>query len=66
MAEITLYVLVDSHDVPGITNYENFEEAKREAQKYGMAVVAHVYEWADSELTWTPNGEDTWPPEKED
>lgn len=61
MAEIRRYVLVDEDDEEGTYAYETLAEAQQ-AAGLDHAVVAQIYVYGDSELVWTPNGEDTWPP----
>lgn len=62
MSEINRYVVldVDGHQTSG--EYDTLDEARQVAQRDGGAVEAHVYEWSDSELVWSPNGETEWPP----
>ena len=60
---IEKYVLVDGADVALDGYYDSFQKARSEAVAKGCAVVAHIWEWSDSELVWTPDGGDTWPPE---
>jgi hypothetical protein len=62
-AMITRYVLVDADD-----HYVSDEIADLQCainlagQRPGsLAVVALNYEFADSELVWTPDGRLTWP-----
>ncbi|MGI6797905.1 hypothetical protein [Gordonia sihwensis] len=62
MAEIRKYILVNINDEEVGDYYDTLEEAKRAAGR-DYAVAAHVYEYSDSELLWTPNGDDRWPPE---
>ena len=64
MVEIRRYVLVDRNDHEGPEEYANLDEAINAAQVLGEgeAVIARVYEYTDSELVWTPDGSDTWPP----
>jgi hypothetical protein len=62
VSEIRTYTLVDqdNHDLD--TEYDTLDEAIRAAEP-GQAVVAQVYEWTDSELVWTPDGGNVWPPQ---
>ncbi|MDH3291534.1 MAG: hypothetical protein OEO20_11385 [Gemmatimonadota bacterium] len=62
---IIRYHLVDSDDRVDDYPYDSYQEAYETARRRNMAVLAYVYEFADSELIWTPNGADTWPPEKQ-
>lgn len=64
MAEIRRYVLVTREDVELDYEYEFAHEAQEDARRQDCAVIARVYEYADSELVWTPDGTDTWPPKK--
>lgn len=67
-AEISRYVLVGLDDMEGDVEYPTMEEAKIEALRLSgagqgqYAIVAHMYEYADTELIWTPDGESVWPP----
>ena len=63
MSEIRRYVLVDTEDNAEEDDYEDYNEAYEQARKRNMAVIARVFEYSDSELIWTPDGSDTWPPE---
>ena len=64
MAEIQKYVLVDSDDVEQDWEYDTLREAENAAQDRGnLAIIARTYEYSDSELVWTPDGSDTWPPD---
>ena len=58
---ISRYVLVDENDVEGDFEYESFADAKKDAGTTN-AVIERTYEYSDSELAWTPNGADVWPP----
>ena len=62
MSEIRRWVTVDRANNE-MGEYDSYREAEQDARKYDLAIVEHVYEFSDSELVWTPNGEDTWPPE---
>lgn len=61
-ATITRYVLVDRNDVEQDYEYEHLDEAKIRAGQQDCAVLAREYEYADSDLVWTPDGSYTWPP----
>lgn len=62
-AEIRRYVLVSEQDIEGTLEYSTLEAAIVDAKIMGhAAVVAHIYTWEDSELIWTPDEEDVWPP----
>jgi len=62
MSEIRRYVLVDSEDNEQDYEYSDWFEAARDAEERNYAVVARIYTFADSELVWTPDGSNTWPP----
>ena len=62
---IRRYVLVNKDDEEGDYEYTELDEAKRDAARLGCAVIARVYAYDDSELMWTPTGENVWPPKKE-
>lgn len=64
MASISRYVLVDREDHEQDYEFEDFDEAV-EAAGDTHAVVERQYEYADSELVWTPDGGDQWPPKPE-
>lgn len=61
MATIERYVLVDRDDHEGEYEYETLDEAQGAAGTT-HAVIARIYEYDDSELVWTPNGSNRWPP----
>uniref|UniRef100_UPI003F493914 hypothetical protein n=1 Tax=Pseudonocardia sp. CA-138482 TaxID=3240023 RepID=UPI003F493914 len=63
MSDVRRYVLVDSKDREvGSTEYDQYREAVSAAERHeGVAVVEYVYEFADSELVWTPDGSTIWP-----
>jgi hypothetical protein len=63
MSHISRYVLVSKGNQEGDHEYEEYDEAV-EAAGDDHAVIERQYEYADSELVWTPNGGDTWPPKK--
>lgn len=66
MASIYRYVLVDEADNEEDAEYDSFDEALFAAQARGgdVAIIAREFEYTDSELVWTPHGEDVWPPEQ--
>ena len=65
MAEILRYVLVDRENNEGDYEYHSLKGAV-EAAGSDEAVIERTYEYSDSELAWTPDGDDVWPPRKED
>lgn len=66
MSEIRRYVLVGADNVEDDYEYESYQEAYESARRRNMAVIARVYVYDDSELVWTPDGSDTWPPGEDD
>lgn len=62
MSEIRKYVLVDKDDHELDDEYDTLDKAQLDAARSGCAVVARVYEYSDSELVWTPDGSNVWPP----
>ena len=57
----------DGHSDSSGYLYDNADEAIADAKKYGgYAVKMLTFEYSDSELVWTPNGNDVWPPESSD
>ena len=62
MSEILRFVIVDSDNNEGDHEYADRDEAIRDAGKQGAAVIMRTYIYDDSELVWTPNGDDVWPP----
>lgn len=65
MTTISRYVVVDADDEEGDWEYDSFDEAKADALEQGdCAVIEREYEYSDSSLVWTPNGETFWPPDK--
>ena len=63
MSTITRYVLVDADDNEQDYEYERYTEAESDARRDGFAVIAREYVYDDSELVWTPDGSDSWPPD---
>lgn len=63
MAEINRYALVDEDDHEDDYEYERLDEAI-DAAGSDHAVIMRTYIYDDSELVWTPNGADVWPPPK--
>ena len=62
MAQILTYVLVDEDGREDEYEYDSLHEAKMAVQPgTPTAIIERVYEYDDSSLVWTPNGEDTWP-----
>lgn len=56
------YAIVDRSDTK-VDDIGSLEEAKRIARAAGdCAVVMETYEYSDSEVVWTPDGSDVWPP----
>jgi len=69
MSTIELYMVHDSHDAEWSGPYADYDDAKEVAQEYSdagdgepFAVITQQYEYIDSDLAWTTNGDDTWPP----
>lgn len=63
MSEIRKYVIVGPDNGEDFGDYDLFDDAQTEAIRRGdSAVIARIYEFADSELVWAPDGADTWPP----
>lgn len=59
-AVIERYVLVGRDGVERDYEYTDLDEAKKDAGQQDCAVIARQYQYWDSELVWTPKGEDTW------
>lgn len=66
MSQISRYVLCDWHGVEQDYEYANYADAERDAARERCAVIERLYTYEDSELIWTPDGEDTWPPDSHD
>ena len=64
---IRVYRLIDEagHAAEQVYESPEYPKAEMEARSAGHAIEALIYELADVELVWTPNGEVTWPPEEE-
>ena len=50
-----------------LIEYDRFDEAKREAERLAteddpVAVIEYEFEFAGSELAWSSNGANHWPP----
>jgi hypothetical protein len=63
MSQIDRYVLVDRNNHEGDHEYETMDAAIADASS-DHAVVERQYTFSDSELVWTPDGGNTWPPSK--
>ena len=63
MAEILRYVVVDDSGVEGDWEYDKHDEAVSAAGSES-AVIQRTYIYDDSELVWTPDGSQTWPPQE--
>ena len=63
---IDRYVLVDKNDVEQDFEYTDYDEALAAARKYNgeFAVIEREYIYSDSDLIWTPEGCDSWPPRR--
>lgn len=61
MAEILKYVTVDRNGVEGDYEFDTLKEA-REVAGTNSAVMQRTYLYDDSELVYTPDGGDQWPP----
>ena len=61
MAQIERYVLVDRDNTEGDHEFDDYQEAERAADE-NHAVIARIYTYEDSELVWTPDGSNQWPP----
>lgn len=62
MSAIRRYILVDRDDNESDFDFDNYQDALAAARAADSAVVAHIYEFNDSELVWTPTNDDRWPP----
>ena len=62
MASIYRWVLSDKDGVEEDYEYADFDEAKAEARRRRVAVIEREYEYSDSYIAATPNGETEWPP----
>jgi len=60
---INRYRLVDRNDRELDTLYDDAQEAIADAGE-DYAVIELSFEYADSELIYTPDGRDTWPPQR--
>ncbi len=68
---IEIYMVHNQEDREWSGPYTDFLDAKEIAIEYAAvnrqpyAVIAQTFEYSDSELAWTTNDSDTWPPTKE-
>ena len=58
--EINKYVKVNPDGSEEDFEYDTMDEAV-DSSDGTQAVIERTYTFDDSELVWTPNGEDTWP-----
>lgn len=63
MSEILRFVTIGPNDQEGDQEYDSEQDAI-DAAPEGHAVIMRTYEYADSELVWTPDGSVTWPPRR--
>lgn len=67
MSEINTYILVGLNDQEGEYEYRTMAEAQEVAEKQGdTAILMRTYTYDDTELIWTPNGKNHWPPTEGD
>lgn len=59
--ELVRYVLVDLNDNES-DEYDRYDQAE-DACDSEHAIVQRTYEYTDSELVYTPDGGNVWPPE---
>ena len=65
---IEIYMVHNDQDHEWSGPYTDFLDAKEIADEYAnendgpMAVIALEFEYSDSELAYTTNGSDAWPP----
>lgn len=59
MDTITVFTFEDERGVEDSFSTQNPIEARDRGRMYRKKVIAHEYEWSDSELAWdfTPGGE---------
>ena len=55
-AQIEVYAFEDANGVEQTWTTQSIEEAHAHARRYRYRIIAHVYEWADSEVVedYTP------------
>ena len=64
--ETTRYAVVDASDSK-VNDHADVHAAINEAKRNGnYAVVAEHYEYTQSTVEWTPNGDKNWPEESGD
>lgn len=66
MSQLSRYVLCNKEGVELDYEYDNYADVELDAGRWQCAVVERLYTYTDSELIWTPNGADTWPPQSRD
>ena len=50
MSEISLYGFEDADGTPDTFTTQDLAEARERAAKYGLRLIAHTYEWTESEM----------------
>ena len=60
---IEMFQVIDINGVATETTIYRTKEEAVEAAGQDQAVEMLTFEYSDSELVWTPDGSDTWPPE---
>jgi len=64
---IERFIVVDSNGETIAEDFDTYDEARSFTHKfYGsdqrVAIVARIFEYSDSELVWTSDGSNSWPP----
>lgn len=63
--KIEKYVIVDADDNEDDRVFDTLDEAKDNAPTdQPCAIIARIFEYADSELVWTSTGANIWPPRR--
>lgn len=60
------YVLVDAAGVEREGEYRRLQDAIDAGRSIGHAIRRREYVIVSSDLVWTPDGSDTWPPPRKE
>lgn len=52
MAEITVYTFEDADGAEDTYTTQDPTEARERGQRYGLRVLANVYEWTEAPVAW--------------
>lgn len=57
--DMEVYTFENADGVSDNYSTQNPTEARERGERYGLRVIANIYEWADSEMVWDFTNEST-------